>query len=117
VLPPWSSRRHQLRSTFSATRLAPAFEVQGRFAAPRSLSFEQFEQYLPVGARSIAVWPMVRLYAGATFDFDIQPVLEGSGPGANLARAPRSRLAGTPGFTLSLHLSVTPSSASPTKSR
>jgi type VI secretion system protein ImpH len=64
------------RNTVVGSRI---WEVQGRFRVRLGpLSFAQFEQYLPVGAKYRSLAHLVRLYAGATFDFDIQPVLEGS---------------------------------------
>jgi type VI secretion system protein ImpH len=55
------------------------WEVQGRFRVRLGpLSFDQFQHFLPVGAKYRRLAHLVRLYAGATFDFDVQPVLEGS---------------------------------------
>ncbi|MEX2176512.1 MAG: type VI secretion system baseplate subunit TssG [Pirellulaceae bacterium] len=71
------------------------WEVQGRFRVRLGpLSFEQFQHYLPVGKSYRALAQLVRLYVGATFDFDIQPTLVGpEAPwcqlGAADARAPR----------------------------
>jgi type VI secretion system protein ImpH len=55
------------------------WEVQGRFRVRLGpLTFEQFKEYLPVGGNYRPLAHLVRLFAGAAFDFDIQPVLEGS---------------------------------------
>jgi type VI secretion system protein ImpH len=54
------------------------FEVQGRFRVRLGpLKFEQFQHFLPVGRKYRQLAHLVRLYVGATFDFDVQPVLEG----------------------------------------
>jgi type VI secretion system protein ImpH len=54
------------------------WEVQGKFRVRLGpLKFEQFQHFLPVGSRHRPLAHLVRLYVGATFDFDIQPVLEG----------------------------------------
>jgi type VI secretion system protein ImpH len=54
------------------------WEVQGKFRVRLGpLKFEQFQHFLPVGAKHKPLAHLVRLYVGATFDFDIQPVLEG----------------------------------------
>jgi type VI secretion system protein ImpH len=63
------------RNTVVGSRI---WEVQGRFRVRLGpLSFDQFQHYLPVGAQYRRLAHLVRLYAGATFDFDVQPVLEG----------------------------------------
>ncbi len=54
------------------------WEVQGRFRVRLGpLKFEQFQHFLPVGSRHRPLAHLVRLFVGATFDFDVQPVLEG----------------------------------------
>jgi type VI secretion system protein ImpH len=54
------------------------WEVQGRFRVRLGpLKFEQFQHFLPVGRKYRQLAHLVRLYVGATFDFDVQPVLEG----------------------------------------
>jgi type VI secretion system protein ImpH len=71
------------------------WEVQGRFRVRLGpLTFDQFQHFLPVGARYRRLAHLVRLYAGPTFDFDIQPVLKGPDVpwcqiGAKGAHAPR----------------------------
>jgi type VI secretion system protein ImpH len=71
------------------------WELQGRFRVRLGpLTFDHFQNFMPVGARFRALAHMARLYAGPTFDFDIQPVLEGSEVpwcqlGASGSRAPR----------------------------
>jgi len=71
------------------------WEVQGRFRVRLGpLSFDQFQHFLPVGAKFRQLAHLVRLYVGATFDFDVQPVLKGPDVpwcqmGAKGARAPR----------------------------
>src|SRR5262245_15232780 len=63
------------RNTVCGSRI---WEVQGRFRVRLGpLSFDQFQHYLPVGVKYLRLAHLVRLYAGATFDFDVQPVLEG----------------------------------------
>lgn len=80
------------RNTVVGSRI---WELQGRFRVRLGpLNFDQFEQFLPVGARFSALAHMARLYAGPTFDFDIQPVLKGHEVpwcqlGASGPRAPR----------------------------
>jgi type VI secretion system protein ImpH len=64
------------RNTVVGSRI---WEVQGKFRVRLGpLSFDQFQHYLPVGAKYRGLAQLVRLYAGATFDFDVQPVLEGT---------------------------------------
>jgi type VI secretion system protein ImpH len=54
------------------------WEVQGRFRIKLGpLTFEQFQTFLPVGDNYRSLAHMARLFAGPTFDFDIQPVLAG----------------------------------------
>jgi type VI secretion system protein ImpH len=54
------------------------WEVQGKFRVRLGpLKFDQFQHFLPVGSKHKPLAHLVRLYVGATFDFDIQPVLEG----------------------------------------
>lgn len=54
------------------------WEVQGRFRVRLGpLTFEQFQNYLPVGQSFRAMAQLVRLYVGGTLDFDIQPTLAG----------------------------------------
>lgn len=54
------------------------WELQGRFRLRLGpLTFDQFREFLPVGQNFRPLAHLARLYAGATFDFDIQPVLEG----------------------------------------
>jgi type VI secretion system protein ImpH len=64
------------RNTVVGSRI---WEVQGRFRVRLGpMSFEQFQHYLPVGAKFRRLAHLVRLHVGPTFEFDIQPVLEGS---------------------------------------
>lgn len=71
------------------------FEVQGRFRVRLGpLSFEQFSKFLPIGDKYRELAHFVRLYAGPTLDFDVQPVLEGEEVpwcqfGAKGSRSPR----------------------------
>jgi len=71
------------------------FEMQGRFRVRLGpLSFDQFRHFLPIGEKYRQLSHFVRLYAGPTFDFDIQPVLHGKEVpwcqlGAKDSRAPR----------------------------
>jgi type VI secretion system protein ImpH len=71
------------------------WEVQGRFRVRLGpLKFEQFQHFLPVGGKFRRLAHLTRLYAGPTFDFDVQPVLQGAEvPWCQLgtpgARAPR----------------------------
>jgi type VI secretion system protein ImpH len=71
------------------------WEVQGRFRVRLGpLSFEQFQHFLPIGGKYRSLAHFVRLFVGAAFDFDVQPVLEGREVpwcqmGATGARAPR----------------------------
>lgn len=71
------------------------FELQGRFRVRLGpLSFDQFRHFLPIGEKYRQLAHFVRLYAGPTFDFDIQPVLQGPEVpwcqlGAKDSRAPR----------------------------
>lgn len=74
---------------------ARVWEVQGRFRVRLGpLKFAEFQHFLPVGEKYRQLAHLVRLYVGATFDFDVQPVLIGSEVpwcqlGAKGARAPR----------------------------
>jgi type VI secretion system protein ImpH len=80
------------RNTVVGSRV---FEVQGRFRVRLGpLSFNEFRQFLPIGEKYRQLAHFVRLYVGATFDFDVQPVLKGEETpwcqlGANGAQAPR----------------------------
>jgi type VI secretion system protein ImpH len=80
------------RNTVVGSRI---WELQGRFRVRLGpLSFAQFQDFLPVGMNFRPLAQLVRLYAGATFDFDIQPVLKPSEVpwcqlGASGPRAPR----------------------------
>lgn len=80
------------RNTVVGSRV---FEVQGRFRVRLGpLSFDQFRHFLPIGEKYRQLAHFVRLYAGPTFDFDIQPVLRGQEVpwcqlGAKDSRAPR----------------------------
>jgi len=71
------------------------WEVQGRFRVRLGpLKFREFQHFLPVGRQFRQLAHLVRLYVGATFDFDVQPVLEGKEVpwcqfGAKGASAPR----------------------------
>jgi type VI secretion system protein ImpH len=71
------------------------FEVQGRFRVRLGpLTFDEFKEFLPVGDKYHQLAHFVRLYVGATFDFDIQPVLKGDEVpwcqlGAKGSRGPR----------------------------
>jgi type VI secretion system protein ImpH len=63
------------RNTVVGSRI---WELQGRFRVRLGpLTFSQFQNFLPAGKKFRALAHMARLYAGPTFDFDIQPVLEG----------------------------------------
>jgi type VI secretion system protein ImpH len=54
------------------------WEAQGRFVVRVGpLTFDEFRQYLPDGQGFREMAQLVRLYVGATFDFDIQPTLLG----------------------------------------
>jgi type VI secretion system protein ImpH len=80
------------RNTVVGSRI---WEVQGRFRIRLGpLTFEQFQTFLPVGKNYRTLAHLARLFAGPTFDFDIQPVLEGADVpwcqlGAKGAAAPR----------------------------
>jgi len=80
------------RNTVVGSRV---WEVQGRFRVRLGpLTFEQFQYFLPIGDRYRQLAHLVRLYAGPTFDFDVQPVLIGEEVpwcqfGAKGSRAPR----------------------------
>jgi type VI secretion system protein ImpH len=80
------------RNTVVGSRV---WEAQGRFRVRLGpLTFEEFQHYLPVGKKYRQLAHFVRLYAGATYDFDVQPVLEGKEVpwcqfGATGPRAPR----------------------------
>ncbi len=64
------------RNTVVGSRI---WELQGRFRIRLGpLTFVQFQDFLPVGNKFRPLAHLARLYAGPTFDFDIQPVLEGS---------------------------------------
>jgi len=71
------------------------WEVQGRFRVRLGpLKFESFQHFLPIGEKYRQLAHFVRLYVGPTFDFDVQPVLEGAEVpwcqfGAKGSRAPR----------------------------
>jgi type VI secretion system protein ImpH len=71
------------------------WEVQGRFRVRLGpLKFDQFQHFLPVGRKFRELAHLVRLFVGATFDFDVQPVLEGPEVpwcqfGAKGAKSPR----------------------------
>lgn len=71
------------------------WEVQGRFRVRLGpLSFDEFKHFLPIGDKYRELAHFVRLYAGPTFDFDVQPVLKGEEVpwcqfGAKGSRAPR----------------------------
>ena len=61
------------RNTVVGSRI---WEVQGRFRIHLGpLSFEQFHSFLPDGPNHLSLAHLARLFAGPTFDFDIQPVL------------------------------------------
>jgi type VI secretion system protein ImpH len=80
------------RNTVVGSRI---WELQGRFRIRLGpLTFEQFQDFLPVGQKFRPLAHLARLYAGPTFDFDVQPVLEGREVpwcqlGATGPRAPR----------------------------
>lgn len=64
------------RNTVIGSRI---WEVQGRFRVRLGpLTFEQFQSFLPDGDNYQSLAHLARLYAGPTFDFDIQPVLTGT---------------------------------------
>jgi len=71
------------------------FEVQGHFRVRLGpLTFDQFERFMPIGEDYQQLAQFVRLYAGPTYDFDIQLVLQGPEVpwcqiGAKGSRAPR----------------------------
>jgi type VI secretion system protein ImpH len=78
ALPARSTSRPDAKLGENAVVGSRTWEVQGRFRVRLGpLTFDQFQNYLPVGQSFRAMAQLVRLYVGGTLDFDIQPTLAG----------------------------------------